>query len=166
MIGYKVVNGDLTAFNGFQYKIGKTYDTKNERPRFRKDLHFFERLEDTECTIGKYDNSKILVVDSLDSEVKTPTYDPEIRVSTKLKILRELDYASVQSHDEKTATYFTLIRALSKEKKYVKEYVHCIKNEAKNVMIPFNYVFYEAIKENIDGCPEDIFEIKKIFLKL
>ena len=28
MIGYKIVNGDLTAFNGFQYEIGKTYDTK------------------------------------------------------------------------------------------------------------------------------------------
>lgn len=40
MIGYKVVNGNLTAFNGFQYEIGKTYDTKNEHPKFRKDLHF------------------------------------------------------------------------------------------------------------------------------
>ena len=48
MIGYKGVNDDLTAFNFFQYEIGKIYDTKNERPRFRKDLHFFKYLEDTE----------------------------------------------------------------------------------------------------------------------
>ena len=72
MIGYKIVNGDLTAFNGFQYEIGKTYNTENEHPRFRKDLHFFERLEDTECVIEKYDTPKILVVDSLDNKVKTP----------------------------------------------------------------------------------------------
>ena len=162
MIGYKVVNGNLTAFNGFQYEIGKTYDTKNECPRFRKDLHFFERLKDTECVIEKYDAPKILVVDSLDSEVKTPTSEPEIRVSTKLKIVKELDYASAQSRDKKTATYFALIRAFSKEKKYVREYIQRIKNEVPNIMIPFNYVFYDTIKENIDGCPEEIFEIVKM----
>lgn len=162
MIGYKIVNGDLTAFNGFQYEIGKTYDTKNERPRFRKDLHFFERLEDTECVIEKYDSPKILVVDSLDSKVKTPTSEPEIRVSTKLKIVKELDYASVESQDEKTATYFALIRAFSKKKKYVREYIQRIKNEVPNIMIPFNYVFYDTIKENIDGCPEEVFEIVKM----
>ena len=162
MIGYKVINGNLTAFNGFQYEIGKTYDTKNERPRFRKDLHFFERLEDTECVIEKYDSPKILVVDSLDSKVKTPTSEPEIRVSTKLKIVKELDYASVESRDEKSATYFALIRAFSKEKKYVREYIHRIKNEVPNIMIPFNYVFYDTIKENIDECPEEIFEIVKM----
>ena len=162
MIGYKVVNGDLTAFNGFQYKIGKTYDTKNERPRFRKDLHFFERLEDTECVIEKYDTPKILVVDSLDNKVKTPTSEPEIRVSTKLKIVKELDYASVSSQDEKNAAYFTLIRALSKEKKYIQEYIQRMRNENATVYIPFNYIFYEAIKENIDEYPEDIFEIVKM----
>lgn len=162
MIGYKVVNGDLTAFNGFQYKIGKTYDTKNERPRFCRDLHFFERLEDTENLINRYDTPKILVVDSLDSKVKTPTSEPEIRVSTKLKIVKELDYASVESQDEKTATYFALIRAFSKEKKYVREYIQRIKNEVPNIMIPFNYVFYDTIKENIDGCPEEVFEIVKM----
>ena len=162
MIGYKVVNDNLTAFNGFQYEIGKTYDTKNERPRFRKDLHFFERLEDTECVIEKYDSPKILVVDSLDSEVKTPTSEPEIRVSTKLKIVKELDYASVKSQDEKSATYFALIRAFSKEKKYVQEYIQRIKNEVPNIMIPFNYVFYDTIKENIDECPEEVFEIVKM----
>lgn len=115
MIGYKVVNGNLTAFNGFQYKIGKTYDTKNEHPRFRKDLHFFEHLADTEYVIEKYDKPKILVVDSLDSKVKTPASEPEIRISTKLKIVKELDYTSAQSQDKKTATYFALIRAFSKE---------------------------------------------------
>lgn len=162
MIGYKVVNGNLTAFNGFQYEIGKTYDTKNERPRFRKDLHFFERLEDTECVIEKYDSPKILVVDSLDSKVKTQTSEPEIRVSTKLKIVKELDYASVESQDENTTTYFTLIRALSKEKEHVREYIRHIENEAPNIMIPFNYIFYEAIKENINEYPEDIFEIVKM----
>lgn len=113
MIGYKIVNGDLTAFNGFQYEIGKTYDTKNERPRFRKDLHFFEHLTDTEYVIEKYNNPKILVVDSLDSKVKTPTSDPEIRISTKLKIVKELDYESVESQDEKSATYFALERPCS-----------------------------------------------------
>lgn len=127
MIGYKVVNGNLTAFNGFQYEIGKIYDTKNERPRFCRDLHFFERLEDTECLINRYDTPKILIVDSLDSKVKTPTSEPEIRVSTKLKIVKELDYASTQSQNEKTATYFALIRAFSKEKKYVREYIQRIK---------------------------------------
>lgn len=162
MIGYKVVNGDLTAFNGFQYEIGKTYDTKNEHPKFRKDLHFFEHLTDTEYVIEKYDTPKILVVDSLDSKVKTPTSEPEIRVSTKLKIVKELDYASVESRDEKSATYFALIRAFSKEKKYVREYIQRIKNEVPNIMIPFNYVFYDTIKENIDGCPEEIFEIVKM----
>ena len=162
MIGYKIVNGDLTAFNGFQYEIGKTYDTKNERPKFRKDLHFFEHLTDTEYVIEKYDKPRILVVDSLDSKVKTPTSEPEIRVSTKLKIVKELDYASVESPDEKTATYFALIRAFSKEKKYVREYIQRIKNEVPNIMIPFNYVFYDTIKENIDGCPEEIFEIVKM----
>lgn len=162
MIGYKVVNGNLTAFNGFQYEIGKTYDTKNERPKFRKDLHFFECLEDTECVIEKYDSPKILVVDSLDSKVKTPTSEPEIRVSTKLKIVKELDYASVESQDENTTTYFTLIRAFSKEKKYIREYIQRIKNKVPNIMIPFNYVFYDTIKENIDECPEEIFEIVKM----
>lgn len=162
MIGYKVVNGNLTAFNGFQYEIGKTYDTKNERPKFRKDLHFFEHLTDTEYVIEKYDKPRILVVDSLDSKVKTPTSEPEIRVSTKLKIVKELDYASAQSQDKKTTTYFTLIRAFSKEKKYVREYIQRIKNEVPNIMIPFNYVFYDTIKENIDGCPEEIFEIVKM----
>ena len=162
MIGYKVVNGDLTAFNGFQYEIGKTYDTKNERPRFCKDLHFFERLEDTEYSINRYDTPKILVVDSLDSKIKTPTSEPEIRVSTKLKIVKELDYASVESQDENTTTYFTLIRALSKEKKYVQEYIKHIKNKAASVMIPFNYVFYDTIKENMDKCPEEVFEIIKM----
>lgn len=162
MIGYKVVNGDLTAFNFFQYEIGKTYDTKNQHPRFRKDLHFFKYLEDTENIIEKYDEPRILVVDSLDSEVKTPTSEPEIRVSTKLKIVKELDYASVESPDEKTATYFALIRAFSKEKKYIREYIQRIKNKAPNIMIPFNYVFYDTIKENIDGCPEEVFEIVKM----
>lgn len=162
MIGYKVVNGDLTAFNGFQYEIGKTYDTKNEHPKFRKDLHFFEHLADTEYVIEKYNEPRILVVDPLDSKVKTPTSEPEIRVSTKLKIVKELDYASVESQDEKTATYFALIRAFSKEKKYVREYIQRIKNEVPNIMIPFNYVFYDTIKENIDGCPEEIFEIVKM----
>ena len=162
MIGYKVVNGDLTAFNGFQYKIGKTYDTKNERPRFCRDLHFFERLEDTEYLINRYDTPKILVVDSLDSKVKTPTSEPEIRVSTKLKIVKELDYASVSSQDEKTATYFALIQALSKEKKYIQEYIERIKNKAANIMIPFNYIFYDVIKENIDECPKEVFEIIKM----
>ena len=162
MIGYKVVNGDLTAFNFFQYEIGKTYDTKNEHPRFRKDLHFFKYLEDTENIIEKYNSPKILVVDSLDSEVKTPTSEPEIRVSTKLKIVKELDYASAQSQDRKTATYFALIRAFSKEKKYVREYIQRIKNEVPNIMIPFNYVFYDTIKENIDECPEEVFEIVKM----
>lgn len=126
MIGYKIVNGDLTAFNGFQYEIGKTYDTKNERPRFRKDLHFFERLEDTEYVIKKYDKPKILVVDSLDSKVKTPTSEPEIRVSTKLKIVKELDYASVESQDEKSATYFALIRAFSKKKRSMFENIYSV----------------------------------------
>lgn len=162
MIGYKVVNGDLTAFNFFQYEIGKIYDTKNEYPRFRKDLHFFKHLEDTENIIEKYDEPRILVVDSLDGEVKTPASEPEICVSTKLKILKELDYASVSSQDEKTATYFTLIRALSKEKKYIQEYIQHIRNKATNIMIPFNYIFYEAIKENINKYPEDIFEIVKM----
>lgn len=162
MIGYKVVNGDLTAFNGFQYEIGKTYDTKNEHPKFRKDLHFFKYLEDTENTMEKYDEPKILIVDSLDSEIKNPVYSPWIYVSTKLKILKELDYASVSSQDEKTATYFTLIRALSKEKKYIQEYIQHIKNEATNVMIPFNNIFYDIIKENINEYPEDIFEIVKM----
>ena len=162
MIGYKIVNGDLTAFNGFQYEIGKTYNTENEHPRFRKDLHFFKYLEDTENIIEKYDSPKILVVDSLDSEVKTPTSEPEIRVSTKLKIVKELNYASVSSQDEKSATYFALIRAFSKEKKYVREYIQRIKNKAPNIMIPFNYIFYDTIKENIDGCPEEIFEIVKM----
>ena len=82
MIGYKVVNGDLTAFNFFQYEIGKTYDTKNQHPRFRKNLHFFKYLEDTENIIEKYTEPRILVVDSLDSEVKTPASEPEICVST------------------------------------------------------------------------------------
>ena len=162
MIGYKVVNGNLTAFNEFQYEIGKTYNTENEHPKFRKDLHFFEHLEDTEYIIEKYDSPKILVVDSLDGEVKTPTSEPEIRVSTKLKIVKELDYASVESRDEKSATYFALIRAFSKEKNYVREYIQHIKNKAPNIMIPFNYVFYDTIKENIDGCPEEIFEIVKM----
>lgn len=162
MIGYKIVNGDLTAFNGFRYEIGKTYDTKNERPKFRKDLHFFEHLTDTEYVIEKYDKPRILVVDSLDSKVKIPTSEPEIRVSTKLKIVKELDYASTQSQNEKTATYFALIRAFSKEKKYVREYIQRIKNEVPNIMIPFNYVFYDTIKENIDECPEEIFEIVKM----
>ena len=162
MIGYKVVNGDLTAFNFFQYEIGKIYDTKNEHPKFRKDLHFFEHPTDTEYVIEKYDKPKILVVDSLDSEVKTPASEPEIRVSTKLKIVKELDYASVESQDEKTATYFALIQAFSKEKKYVREYIQRIKNEVPNIMIPFNYVFYDTIKENIDECPEEVFEIVKM----
>ena len=162
MIGYKIVNGDLTAFNGFQYEIRKTYNTENEHPKFRKDLHFFEHLTDTEYVIEKYDKPKILVVDSLDSEVKTPTSEPEIRVSTKLKIVKELDYASVSSQDEKTATYFALIRAFSKKKKYVREYIQRIKNEVPNIMIPFNYVFYDTIKENMDKYPEEVFEIIKI----
>lgn len=162
MIGYKVVNGNLTAFNGFQYEIGKIYDTKNERPRFCKDLHFFERLEDTENLINRYDTPKILVIDSLDSKVKTPTSEPEIRVSTKLKIVKELDYASVESQNKKSATYFALIRAFSKKKKYVREYTQRIKNEVPNIMIPFNYVFYDTIKENIDRCPKEIFEIVKM----
>lgn len=162
MIGYKIVNGDLTAFNGFQYEIGKTYDTKNERPKFRKDLHFFEHLTDTEYVIEKYDKPKILVVDSLDSKVKTPISEPEIRVSTKLKIVKELDYASVKSQDGKSATYFALIRALSKKQEHVKNYVKHIKNKAPNIMIPFNYIFYDIIKENIDECPEEVFEIVKM----
>lgn len=162
MIGYKIVNGDLAAFNGFRYEIGKTYDTKNQHPRFHKDLHFFKYLEDTENIIEKYDSPKILVVDSLDSEIKTPASKPEIRVSTKLKIVKELDYASVESQDEKSATYFALIQAFSKEKKYVRKYIQRIKNEVPNIMIPFNYVFYDTIKENIDECPEEIFEIVKM----
>lgn len=162
MIGYKVVNGDLTAFNHFQYEIGKTYDTKNERPRFRRDLHFFERLEDTEQIIDKYEEPRILVVDSLDNEVKTPVTDPKIRVSTKLKILKELDYASIQSQDERTITYFALLRTLSKERKRIQEYIQHIRNKDANIMIPFNYIFYEAIKEDVNKYPEDIFEIVKM----
>ena len=162
MIGYKVVNGDLTAFNHFQYEIGKTYDTENEHPKFRKDLHFFKNLEDTEQVIDKYEEPRILVVDSLNSEVKTPTTDPKIRVSTKLKILKELDYASIQSQDERTVTYFTLLRTLSKEKKCIQEYIQHIKNKDTSIMIPFNYIFYETIKENVNEYPKDIFEIVKM----
>lgn len=162
MIGYKVVNGDLTAFNHFQYEIGKTYDTENKHPEFRKDLHFFERLEDTEQIIDKYEEPRILVVDSLNSEVKTPVTDPKIRVSTKLKILKELDYASIQSQDERTITYFALLRTLSKERKRIQEYIQHIRNKDANIMIPFNYIFYEAIKEDVNKYPEDIFEIVKM----
>lgn len=79
-----------------------------------------------------------------------------------MKIVKELDYASVESQDKKSATYFALIRAFSKENKYVREYIQRIKNEVPNIMIPFNYVFYDTIKENIDGCPEEIFEIVKM----
>ena len=162
MIGYKVVNGDLTAFNHFQYEIGKTYDTENKHPKFRKDLHFFKNLEDTEQVIDKYEEPRILVVDSLDNEVKTPVTDPKIRVSTKLKILKELDYVSVQSQDERTITYFALLRTLSKEKKCIQEYIQHIKSKDTSIMVPFNYIFYEAIKENVNEYPEDIFEIVKM----
>ena len=87
----KMMNNDMTAFDGFQYEIGKTYQMTAKPEICRTGFHFSDSLE--EC-LWSYNNIKgdkrLFEVEPLGSIVTSKFPDSKF-VTNKIKIVRELD---------------------------------------------------------------------------
>ena len=90
MIGYKVFNRDWTC-RGFQYEVGKTYETEEEPICCRRGFHFCDKLVNCFNYYTFDSNNKVAIVEILgDVDISG-----DKSCTNKLHILKELTWYEV-----------------------------------------------------------------------
>ena len=90
MIGYKVFENDWTC-RGFQYEVGKTYETEEEPICCRRGFHFCNKLVNCFNYYNFDSNNKVAIVEIL-GDVDT---SGDKSCTNKLHILKELTWYEV-----------------------------------------------------------------------
>ena len=90
MTGYKVFNSDWTC-RGFQYEVGKTYETEEAPICCRRGFHFCDKLVNCFNYYNFDSNNKVAIVEILgDVDISGDKY-----CTNKLHILKELTWYEV-----------------------------------------------------------------------